>query len=125
MCRSKSGSTTAIIMVAVIFAALLFSGCATKRDVEEIKSRLSRVEENSRQTHEMVARMDSNIAAGAESNRSLQNDIRYSTDELSQQMSQLLENYNDLLARIDQLSHPASEEFSRSANGPNPIRTRW
>jgi tol-pal system protein YbgF len=90
--------------MAVIFAALVASGCATKRDVEEIKDRLNRVEENSRQSQQMMSRMDSVIAAGAESNRMLQNDIRYSTDELTRQMSQLLENYNDLLTKIDQLS---------------------
>lgn len=101
-CNIKT--VTATLPVAVVFVALLVSGCATKRDIDEINTSLARVERNSSQSQKMVARMDSTIAAGADASRRLQNDIRLSTDELGQQLSQLLENFNDLIARVDQLS---------------------
>ncbi len=104
MNRCETKSITAIAIMAVIFIGVLFSGCATKRDIDEINARIARVEENTIRTQTSVARMDSVITAGAESNRKLQNDIRYSTDELVAQMTQLLENYNDLMTRIDQLN---------------------
>ncbi len=90
--------------MAVIFIGLLLSGCATKRDVQDINDKLANVEQQNGQTRDLVLRMDSVIAAGAEANRALQNDIRYSTDELTRQMGVLLENYHDLMSRIDQLN---------------------
>jgi tol-pal system protein YbgF len=94
---------TAILAMAVIFIGLM-SGCATKRDADEIKAQIANLESQSDETRERMARMDSLVTASTESNKQLQNDVRYSTDQLAQQLSQLLENYNDLMARLDQVS---------------------
>lgn len=90
-------------LVAVIFFVSILSGCVTRRDIDGINTRLTRIEAQNEKTQGLAARMDSIIAAGAESDKRLQNDIRYSTDELGRQIAQLLENYNDLMSRIDQL----------------------
>lgn len=129
MNRHMTSTVTAILVMAVIFIGL-FSGCATKRDAEEIKSQIAALEAQNRRTTEMVARMDSLITAGAEANRKLQNDVRYSTDELSRQLAQLLENNNDLMTRIDQMAGqrviklpPTSSPGAQTdipAAGPNP-----
>ena len=94
---------TAIFAMAVICIGLM-SGCATKRDIAVVNERLSRIELQTHQTEKMVADMDSVISTGAEASRMLQNDIRQSTEELITQMTQLLENYQDLMSRIDQMS---------------------
>jgi len=103
MNRHMTRKIAAILAMAVIFIGL-FSGCATKRDAEEIKAQIAGLEAQSRRTTDLVTRMDSLITAGTEANRKLQNDVRYSTDELTRQLGQLLENYNDLMARIDQMA---------------------
>jgi len=99
----KTQKITAIAAMAVICMALLVTGCATKRDIEAINDRISQLEMNTRQTNQLVARIDTVIAAGAEADLKLRNDIRYSSEELARQMTMLLENYNDLMTRIDQL----------------------
>lgn len=103
MNRHMTSTVTAILAMAVIFIGLL-SGCATQKQANEIMTKMDRLEAQNRETTNLVARMDSIVAAGAESNLKLQNDIRYSSDELSRQIQQLLENYTDLMTRIDQMS---------------------
>lgn len=93
----------AVVVMAVIFIGIL-DGCCTSRDCNEIKSRLAAVETQNREARDMVARMDSLITSSTDANKQLQNDVRYSTDELARQLSQLLENYNDLMTRLDQVS---------------------
>jgi len=94
---------TVVVLTAVILIGI-FSGCCTKRDVEAINNRLGSLKAQTGATRDMVARMDSLVTASTEGNRQLQNDVRLSTDELSRQMSQLLENYNDLMTRLNQMS---------------------
>ncbi len=96
--------TAAITAMAVMLVGVSLIGCVTKRDIEEVKSQLVTVERGNRETQQLVARMDSIIAAGAEADNKLRNDLRVSSRNIEQQISQLLENYNDLMQRIDELS---------------------
>ena len=96
---------TAVVLAAVIFIGS-FSGCCTKRDVEAINSRIANLETQSTATRDMVSQMDSLITESTEGNRRLQNDVRTSNDQLAQQLSQLLENYNDLMTRLDRVTQP-------------------
>jgi len=89
--------------MAVMFIGLCLAGCVTKRDMEEVRSSLATVEGQNRETQRLVTRMDSIIATGAEADNKLRNDMRVSVGNLEQQISQLLENYNDLMQRIDNL----------------------
>ena len=101
--KRHTGHIAAIIPMAAIVIGLLVSGCCTKRDVQEINSRLAAIEAQGRETKARVDRMDSVMTATVEANRQMQNDVRTSNQELIDQMNQLLANYNDLMARIDML----------------------
>ena len=94
---------TAIVAMAVVLAGS-FGGCSTKRDVEAINDRLSMLESQSRETLNLVRQMDSLVVSTTESNRQLQNDVRMSSDALASQLGEILENYNDLMSRIDRMS---------------------
>jgi len=96
---------TAVVLTAVIFIGML-AGCATTRQANEIKSQIANLESQLTATREMVSQMDSLITESTEGNRQLQNDVRYSNDQLAQQLSQLLENYNDLMTRLDRVAQP-------------------
>jgi tol-pal system protein YbgF len=94
---------TAVVATAVILIGLI-GGCCTKRDVDAINTRLGMVESQTRESRDMMTRTDSLLTATTESNKQLQNDVRQSSDAVAQQLSQLLENYNDLITRIERLS---------------------
>lgn len=93
----------AVLATAVILIGLV-TGCVTSRDAAEIKAGIAELKAQHDETREMVTRMDSLVALSTDSNRKLQNDVRSSTDELTRQLTQLLENYNDLMTRMDQVS---------------------
>ncbi|MEW5797114.1 MAG: tol-pal system protein YbgF [Candidatus Zixiibacteriota bacterium] len=127
----ETKSITVIALVAVIIAALL-GGCCTKRDVDAINDRLAMLESQSRDTQNRMAKVDSLMSATTESNRQLQNDVRQSTDALGRQLAQLLENYSDLISRLDRLpqqplrlppgSSPGAQQGSTAQppTGPQP-----
>ena len=93
-----------MITMAVLFLGLIAGGCVTKRDIEEVKSQIATVESQNRETLRMVARMDSVINAGAEASSALRGEMRFSLDEVTQQIAQLLENYNELVVLLDKMS---------------------
>lgn len=129
MTYHKTMSITAITTMAVIFIGL-FAGCATMKQANQIKESVAALEEQNQQTQHLIARMDSVLSATTENNRQLQNDVRYSTDQLAQQMSQLLESYNDLMTRINQMNQrqvitlpPTSSPGSQTDPMVGPIDT--
>ena len=113
---------TAIALMAVVLAALL-GGCCTKRDIDAINNRLAMLESQTSQTRAMMARMDSLATSSAQSNQQLQNDIRTSTDDLGRQIGQLLENYNDLISRLDRLSQQPVRLAPNSSPGAQAGQT--
>jgi len=92
-----------MLVMAAALIGLFSGGCATRRDVSDINQRLDRIEQQSAQTQRLVQRMDSVIAAGADADRKLRADLGSSVSDLQSQVSKLLENYNDLVQRIDAL----------------------
>jgi tol-pal system protein YbgF len=86
-----------------LLSVLLLSGCCTKRDIEEIKDRISRLERNQQESRRLMERTDSLITEGAEADIKLRNELRYSVDELNEQISMLLQNHNDLMQRVQEL----------------------
>ncbi len=98
----------AIVLMAAIALALIVTGCVTRRDVEEINRRLDTLETQNAQTQRLVAHMDSVIAAGAEADRKTRADINSSVSDLQQGIAKLLENYNDLLAKVDAMGRSGS-----------------
>lgn len=114
----NSNNRAAILTMAVLVCGLMLSGClATQRDAAEIKTRLGRIEASQSKTDELAARMDSLISAGAEADNKLRNDLRYSADELSQQLTTLLENYNELVMMINALSRSRGTRILRPTPG--------
>ena len=109
--------TMAAVLVTAVVLIGLIGGCCTKRDVDAINNRLGMVESQTRETRDMIARMDSALSATTESNTQLKNDVRQSTDAIGQQLTQLLENYNDLISRIDRLAQQPTRVSPASSPG--------
>lgn len=103
MSVQKRNIVTAVIPMAVTIIILLSNGCVTSRHIDELKAEIRNVEAQTKNTQDMVMRMDSVVNAGEESNAKLRTDVIMAVDEIQQQMSALLENYNDLLVQINQL----------------------
>jgi len=103
MLYSKKTFVTAVLLMAVTFLSLIISGCCTSRDIGEVKARLANLERQNRTTENFVNRLDTLLSEGAEADTKLRNELRFSVDELQQQMTTLLTNYNDLMARISSL----------------------
>ncbi|MEW6050037.1 MAG: tol-pal system protein YbgF [Candidatus Zixiibacteriota bacterium] len=97
----------AVVLTAVVSLVVL-SGCVTKRDIEEINIRLDRIEQKAVQTQRLVAQMDSTNTASAEADKKLRNDMQQTVLDLQGQIAKLLENYNDLLTKVDALSRSKS-----------------
>jgi len=105
-------------MMAVIFLGTAFIGCVTPRHIDELRADIGRIEAGNQNSERLVARMDSIIVAGAEADNRLRGNITTTMDELQQQISALLENYNELLEKIDQLSRKENViHIAKSSNG--------
>jgi len=94
---------TSILPVAVLYISSMLFGCATPRMIDELKAQVQEVESQGRQTQQMVSRIDSVIIESAEADKRLRNDMSITIDNLQQQIAVLLENYNDLMQRIERL----------------------
>ncbi len=92
-----------MLVMAVLLAGLMSTGCVTKRDIEGVNERLDAIERQNAETQRMVARMDSVIAGGADADRKLRADLGSSVTDLQEQVAKLLENYADLVQRLDAL----------------------
>lgn len=95
---------TVILATAVILLSLAISGCVTPRHIDELNARLDRIEGQTGETRRMVANSDSLMQASEDGNTALRNELRTTVDALQQQMSALLENYNDLMQRIEEIN---------------------
>ncbi len=96
-------TVTAMFPMAVLYVALLLTGCATPRMVDELKAQVGEVESQNRQTQAMVARVDSVMAEESEANRRLRNEMNVTISDLQRQIATLQESNNDLLQRIETL----------------------
>jgi tol-pal system protein YbgF len=119
--------TTAMTIMAVVVLAISFNACVTPRHIDEVKSQIRDVEAQNRELRTMVTRMDSLTVQGADADNRLRNEIAFSMDEMQQQMSVLLENYNDLMQKLEQLGQDknvvhvlkSSEGAQTPANPPS------
>jgi len=115
----------AITSVLAIASLLVFTGCVTKRDIEEVKRQLTTVESQNRNTQGMVARMDSIIAAGADADNKLRNEMRITLDDVGRQIARLLENYNDLQQQLDRMTRDQVPHRHRHWMKPVLMRTMF
>ena len=113
--------TTAMIFMAVVAVALVFNACVTPRHIDEVKAQIRDVEAQNRELRTMVARMDSLTTHSADADNRLRNEIAFSMDEMQQQMSVLLENYNDLMQKLEQLGQDQNVvHVLKSSQGSQP-----
>ena len=107
-----------ILLMASLCLGVWLSGCATPRQIDELKGQVRNVESQNRQTQQMLARVDSAITEDAEANKRLRNDMAVTIDELQRQIGTLLENYNDLSQRLEKLAQqPTSISHLKSSPG--------
>lgn len=93
-------------MVGLLMAGLLtMSGCVTPRHIDELKHEIRDVKAQTSDMQARVAAMDSTMAESAEADRRLRTNVQVTVDELQRQMDRLLENYNELLALIQQMNN--------------------
>jgi tol-pal system protein YbgF len=97
-------SKAAVALTAAFCIGLALTGCVTKRDIEEVKDSLHSIRNQNVETQRLVLRMDSIITEGAQSNARLTTEIRTSVSDLQQSIARLLENYNDLMQKLDAIS---------------------
>lgn len=121
MSACKKSLLTAILPMAVLYLGCMLSGCTTPRMIDEVKAQIREVESQNRQTQQMVARMDSVITEDTEASKLLRNEISVAVDDLQRQIATLLENYNDLMQRIERLSQQQTFAGTvRSSPGAQP-----
>ncbi|UCG62409.1 MAG: tol-pal system protein YbgF [Candidatus Zixiibacteriota bacterium] len=117
MLTLRNKYTAATLIVAVMFMGLGLSGCCTKRQLDELGAEVRDLKTQNLTTQQIVARMDSTIVAGADANNKLRNDVSITVSDLQRQMDMLLENYNQLLAQIQQLNLQPVTHVIRSSPG--------
>lgn len=96
-------SITAITCMAVMFISALLSGCVTPRHIDELKAQMSEIESQNSRTQQMLERVDSTVSAEATASSRLRNDMSLTVDQLGQQIDLLLENFHDLMEKIEQM----------------------
>lgn len=116
MLYSKKIVLTAVLMTAVAFSAMTFSGCCTSRDINEVKAKLAEIERQNRGSQDLVDKLDSLLTNGAEADTKLRNELRFSMEEMQGQIATLLENYNDLMARINSLKEEQPTTYVLSSS---------
>jgi tol-pal system protein YbgF len=115
----RTESKAAVVVTAVFCIGLALSGCVTKRDIEEVKDSLHSIRRQNVETQRLVLRMDSIITEGAQSNARLTTEIRTSVSDLQQGIARLLENYNDLMQKLDAMSR-TKQTVRITDSGPQP-----
>ncbi|MFH1688157.1 MAG: tol-pal system protein YbgF [bacterium] len=117
MLTSRNYMYTAILTMAVLFVGLLVGGCATSRHVRDIRADISRLESQSTHTQEMVARTDSVIAAGAQENSRMRADVNSTLSELRDEIAQLVESNEQLMAKIQQIESQPTKVILKPSPG--------
>ncbi len=100
---NRKNYITAIVMMAAIVVATLIGGCATTRHVHEIRADIARLEAQNQETQALVARMESAVASGTSGDGQLRADMATTMQRLDDQISSLLENYNDLMQIMNEI----------------------
>ncbi len=93
-----------MLSMAVIFCSMLLVNCVTPRHIDELRTEINDIQLQNQETQNLVIRMDTIIAASAEADNKMRNDIQFSIREIQEQISALLENYNDLLTQLNILN---------------------
>lgn len=94
---------TAITCMAVMFISAVLTGCVTPRHIDELKAQMREIESQNNRTQQMLEQVDSTVSTEAVASGRLRNDMSITVDQLQQQIDLLLENFHDLMEKIEQM----------------------
>lgn len=117
MLTNRNTYITATLIVAVMFLGIGLSGCCTKRQLDELGAEVRQLKAQNESTQQMLTRLDAVITEGADASNKLRNDVSFTVNDLQRQMDMLLENYNELLAQIQQLNRQPVKHVIKSSPG--------
>ncbi len=100
----KAKTETAIFIMAVLFIGIIASSCVTPHQIEEVRADIAQLSYENQGTQTMIRRVDSLMVKLDQENKKFRNDVSYTTDELQHQIASLLENYNEMMTLLKQVS---------------------
>ena len=118
--KFRKYNRTAILAMAVLFLGIGLSGCVTKRDIDEVKDQLTRVESQNRETSRLMAKVDSLISMSAVNGEAVRADVRQTSDNLQMQFDALLANYNELINQLNRINQELRNRKIISGSVPGP-----
>jgi len=101
--RRQNIVTAAFLTAVTCLGMLLLQGCVTPRHIDELKEQINEVKQQNRQTQQQVEALDSLVRSSSDADMKLRNDLRVTVEEMTQQMTQLLASYNDLMEVLHQI----------------------
>ena len=113
----RNNYTTAILVMAVLLFALLIGGCATTRHVREIRADIARVEAQNSDLQAQISKLEDTMAGGANNDSQLRAELATTVSSLNDQISQLLENYNDLLNKLNAIEQKLGTRVTIKPSG--------
>ena len=116
---------TAILTMAVMCIGIWLGGCATHRQAQDVLNDTRILKTDNASTRALMARMDSIISSGADADNRLRTEMRSTVDELHTQIAKLLENYNDLMTRLNECCQGKEVIYVKGSDGAqtDPIGT--
>ena len=100
----KAETETAIFIMAVLFIGIIASSCVTPHQIEEVRADIAQLSYDNQETQTMIRRVDSLMVKLDRENKKFRNDVSYTTEELQRQIALLLENYNEMMSLLKQVS---------------------
>ena len=111
--------------MAVMCIVCWLGGCATHRQAQDILNDTNILKTDNANTRALMARMDSIITAGAEADNRLRVEMGTTINELHMQIAQLLENYSDLMIRLNECCQGREVVYVKGSPGAQkePVNT--
>jgi tol-pal system protein YbgF len=108
--------------MAVMFISLGLLGCATPRQVEEIRTEVREVKAQNVELRQMLAHTDSVMTAEGKAGAALRTDLSTTISDLQRQMATLLDSYRDMMQKLAELNQRKSVLGSSpgAQEGPTP-----
>lgn len=88
-------------MIAVLYLGIVFSGCCTSRNIEELGLEIKKVQEQNDQLVSKLNMVDTLVASDADNSRKLRADMSVTIEQLEDQINNLQESYGDLIQKVD------------------------
>jgi tol-pal system protein YbgF len=97
------------LIIALPLVMLLFSGCATRREIVRLKNQADFLENSNRRLEERTARLDSLLREQIESSNRLRADLSTTLSEMDERMGIVESNLVDLGDRFPELSRKVEQ----------------